>query len=297
MQLPKITSVELAPKFPQFANLVEIGRGGFKTVFKGEINGVPEVLKVISIPEADGSEEKQKFRDECFARVRREYSILGRCKSLFMVKLATIPLEEHEINGGFFSIYSEEFLDGPDLRKLIRTQPSLPSEHETKQLMQCLIIAIREIWLMRFIHRDIKPANVIKLTNSSRPFVLIDLGIAFGLLETGLTIQGIPCTARYLAPEMGSPNFRGNLDYRTDLYTMALTVFEYAAGQHPIAHDSDDPIRTVSRALHESPKPLQSLRPDFAPDFCKLVDQLLKKKPALRPANFDALIEQTRTRI
>ena len=93
---------------------------------------------------------------------------------------------------------------------------------------------------------------------------------------------------------MANPNFRGNLDFRTDLYTIALTVFEYAAGQHPIAHDSDDPIRTVSRALHESPKPLQNFRPDFTPEFCKLVDQLLKKKPALRPANLDALIEQTR---
>ncbi|MGI9089112.1 MAG: serine/threonine protein kinase [Chthoniobacterales bacterium] len=272
---------------------MEIGHGGFKTVFKGEIDGVPEVLKVISIPGADGSDEQQRFRDECFARVRREYGILARCESLFLVKLASVPLQEHEINDDFFSIYSEEFLDGPDLWKLIRAKSSLPNEQEAKLLMRCLVIAIKEIWSMRFIHRDIKPANVIKLNDSNRPFVLIDLGIAFGLLETGLTIQGIPCTARYLAPEMGNPNFRGNLDFRTDLYTIALTVFEYAAGQHPIARDSDDPIRTVTRALHESPKPLQQFRPDFTAEFCKLVDQLLKKKPTLRPANLDALIEQT----
>lgn len=160
--------------------------------------------------------------------------------------------------------------------------------------MRCLLEAVKEIWSMRYIHRDIKPANVIKLNDPDRPFVLIDLGIAFGLLESGLTVQGVPCTARYLAPEMGNPKFRGNLDYRTDLYTVALTVFEYSAGQHPIARDSDDPIRTVTRALHQPAKPLHDLRPDFSPKFCQMIDQLLKKKPALRPANLTSLISQTK---
>ena len=293
MHPPKLTALDLGPLFPQFRGLTEIGSGGFKTVFKGEVHGVPEVLKVISIPRTDGSDEQERFREECFSRVRREYGILERCETPFMVKLAGVPLGEHEINGDFYSIYSEEFLDGADLWALIKAKAPLPDEAETKILMRCLLMAVKEIWSMRYIHRDIKPANVIKLTDRDRPFVLIDLGIAFGLLETGLTLQGVPCTARYLAPEMGNPNFRGNLDYRTDLYTIALTVFEYAAGQHPIARDSDDPIRTVTRALHQPAKPLLDLRPDFSPGFCKLIDQLLKKKPALRPANLDFLIAQT----
>ncbi len=210
-----------------------------------------------------------------------------------MVKLASVPLGEHEINGFTYSIYSEEFLNGPDLWALIKAKGAPPSETEAKQLMRSLLVAIKEVWSMRFIHRDIKPANVIKLADPDRPFVLIDLGIAFGLLETGLTLQGVPCTNRYLAPEMANPNFRASLDYRTDLYTIALTVFEYSAGQHPIARDSDDAIRTVTRALHDPPKPLKDLRPDFSTEFCWLIDQLLKKKPALRPANLDRLIAQT----
>jgi serine/threonine protein kinase len=293
MQPPRLSALDISPLFPQFCGLIEIGAGGFKTVFKGDVRGVPEVLKVISIPRTDGSDEQEKYRDECFARVRREYGILERCETPFMVKLASIPLGEHEINGDFYSIYSEEFLDGPDLWKLIRAKSVPPDETETKLLMRCLLLAVKEIWSMRYIHRDIKPANVIKLSDPNRPFVLIDLGIAFGLLETGLTVQGVPCTARYLAPEMAIPNFRGNLDYRTDLYTIALTVFEDASGQHPIARDSDDPIRTVTRALHQPAKPLQDLRPEFSTGFCKLIDQLLKKKPALRPANLDSLIAQT----
>lgn len=295
MQPPKLPASELTPIFPQFRGLHEIGHGGFKTVYKGIVGGVSEVLKVVSIPAPDDPTDKDqiRFQEECVARVRREVGILSRCNSPFLVKLGSVPLAEHVIDGFTYSIYSEEFLDGSDLWKLIKGHGPLPSEQEAKQLMRCLLVAVKEIWSLRIIHRDIKPANVIKISDPNRPFVLIDLGIAFGLLETGLTVQGVPCTARYLAPEMGNPSFRGNLDYRTDLYTTALTVFEYCANQHPIARDSDDPIRTVTRALHQPAKPLRDLRTDFTPAFCQLIDQLLKKKPALRPANLDWLIAQT----
>ncbi len=296
MQPPKLPASELTPLFPQFRGLHEIGVGGFKTVYKGSVGAVSEVLKVVSIPAPDDPTDKDqiRFQEECVARVRREVGILSRCDSPFLVKLGSVPLAEHAINGFTYSIYSEEFLDGPDLWSQIKAKGPLPTEGESKQLMRCLLEAIKEIWAMRFIHRDIKPANVMKMTDPGRPFVLIDLGIAFGLLETGLTMQGVPRTNRYLAPEMANPNFRSSLDYRTDLYTTALTIYEYSAGQHPIAHDSDDDMRTISRALHEAAKPLQDVRQDFSSAFCQLIDQLLKKKPSLRPANLEWLIAQTK---
>ncbi len=295
MQPPKLAATELTPIFPQFRGLHEIGFGGFKTVYKGTVNGVAEVLKVVSVPAPDDPTDKDqiRFQEECVGRVRREVGILSRCHSPFLVKLGSIPLAEHTVNGFTYSIYSEEFLEGPDLWAEIKAKGTLPTEAEAKQLMRCLLEAIKEIWAMRFIHRDIKPANVMKTADPARPFVLIDLGIAFGLLETGLTIQGVPRTNRYLAPEMSIPDFRSNLDYRTDLYTTALTVYEYAAGKHPIAEDSDDDMLTITRALHQAARPLQDARPDFSPEFCKLIDQLLKKKPSLRPANLDWLIAQT----
>ena len=64
-------------------------------------------------------------------------------------------------------------------------------------------------------------------------------------------------------------------------------------GKHPIARDSDDQIHTISRALHEPPKVLNEECPTYSIQFCTLIDQLLKKKPALRPANLDQLIKQT----
>jgi serine/threonine protein kinase len=291
---PKLSSQQVGALCPGYASVQEKTQGGFKTVYKGEKNGIPEILKVVSIPATDGTEDHDRFRDECIGRIQREVEILTRCKSPTLVKVASLPLAIHQLNGSDYAIYSEEFLDGDDLWKLLGRGGVRPPETEAKVLMKCLLEAIRELWSMRYIHRDIKPANVIKLNDPTRPFVLLDLGIAFSLIETALTIDParVPATYRYLAPEMANPDFRSNLDYRSDLYTSALTVFEYASGQHPIARDSDDPVRTVSRALRQPPTQLANVRPDFSSDFCGLIDQLLKKKPTLRPANLEVLIQK-----
>ena len=139
-----------------------------------------------------------------------------------------------------------------------------------------------------------------KLKAPNREFVLLDLGIAFAVNETALTAnpsERIVATYRYLAPEMLNPNFRDTIDYRSDLYTAALTVFEYAAQAHPLAQDRDDLMQTISRALRQPPTPLKSLRSDLSDEFCRTIDQLLKKKPALRPGNLNLLIETMRKEI
>lgn len=293
---PPLTVNQVTQICPEYTDCSEIGRGGFKTVFRVVKNGVAEVIKVVSIPRGDGSDDRQRFREESIGRIRREVEILNRCQTPSLVKLATLPLTFHEVGGFDYVLYSEEFLDGEDLWKILRAATIRPEEGEARLLMKCLLEAIRELWSMRYIHRDIKPSNVIKLNDRNRPFVLLDLGIAFSLLETALTNNAAhrdpPATFRYLAPEMGDPNFRANLDFRADLYTSALTVFEYATGEHPIARDSDDAIRTVTRALRIPARPLADLRSDYSSEFCRLIDQLLKKKPALRPANLDALMKK-----
>lgn len=294
-QPPKLTSEQLKAICPDYENIQEIDFGGFKTVYKASKGSELEVIKVVGIPKCDESNEGDRFREECIGRVQREVEILNRCSTPFLVKTASLPLTRHTIEGFDYVAYSEEYLPGSDLWSLLRIAPTHPDEAEVKLLMKCLLQAIKQLWSLKYVHRDIKPRNVMKLNHPQRPFVLIDLGIAFALLESGLTHNPahVPATFRYMAPEMADPNFRHSLDYRADLYTTALTVFEYSTGQHPIARDSDDAIRTVSRAIRDPARPLQDLRPDFSLEFCSLIDQLLKKKPALRPANIDRLIALT----
>ncbi len=133
-----------------------------------------------------------------------------------------------------------------------------------------------------------------KLDDASRPFVLLDLGIAHSIRETALTYnpsQRYPvATHRYMAPERANPQLRESLDYRSDLYSAALTVYEYAAKRHPYARNADDLIQTISRAVYDQPTPLQNHRKDLSDEFCEIINRMLRKKPALRPANIDRLL-------
>lgn len=291
----------LHPRFPQFDRFEFMKRGGYKCVFKAHlIDDGEEVLKIVYLPAISTGlsqaqqEEAEAIREQELARARREVSVLRECKSQFVVKLGTLAPTVSEVCGTECLTYSEELLPGANLIDAIKAG-DVPSQAEVKSLMHCLLLAITALWNeQRIVHRDIKPGNVMQTGLIDRAYVLLDLGIAYDVNQPGLTVRrdlDPPMTYRYMAPEMADPNFRENLDYRSDLYSAALTVFEFAAGRHPIAESGDDPMKTVSRALHEEPKRLGDLRSDLAPELCRTIDQILKKKPLLRPANLSRLLE------
>jgi serine/threonine protein kinase len=297
MPAPAADLTQLMQAIPEVQGLSLIDdSGGFKAVYKAAINGRDEALKLIQIADYPGHPDADALREELIARVRREVSILSRCQSPSIVKLGSLALREVTVGSQRYLAYTEELLNGDNLWKILNSGAAKPDLIELKQLFASLLKAITELWTMDgTIHRDIKPQNIIKLNNPSRPFVLLDLGIAYVVNETGITLDPshrAPMTFRYMAPEMGNPDFRDKFDFRTDIYTAGLTVFEYAAQKHPIANSRDDTLRTVSRALRQLPKPLKDFRPDLPPQFCARVDQTLKKLPALRPNNLRALLAE-----
>lgn len=287
---------DLQQALPQIQNLALLDTGGFKAVYRITLGRPTEALKLIQIPPSDGTTDSEAFKREMIGRVRREIEALGRCTGPEIVRLGTLALTPLTINAVDYVAYSEEFLEGSDLWKLLTSGAAKPTEQELRLLFATLLKAIREVWALGYVHRDIKPKNVMKLNNAARQFVLLDFGIAYSVQETGLTANAtgrMPlATYRYLAPEMMNPAFRETIDYRTDLYTAAMTVYEYGAQAHPLAQSRDDLMLTISRALHQPATPLANHRNDLSPGFCQIIDQMLKKKPALRPANLIALIQR-----
>jgi serine/threonine protein kinase len=282
--------------FPQIEDIALVDKGGFKAVYRISAGGNVEAFKLILIPSYAGNPDADSLRKEMIGRVRREVTALARCVGPETVKLGSMPLIDVKIADADYVGYSEEFLEGDDLWKLLSSGIPKPPENELRLLFATLLRGIRALWSNGYIHRDIKPKNVMKLSDPRRQFVLLDLGIAYSIQETALTAnpgERMPlATYRYLAPELMNPNFRDTIDYRSDLYTAAMTVFEYAAQRHPLAQDRDDMMRTISRALHQPAKPLGELRADLSTGFCQLIDQMLKNKPALRPANLNLLINR-----
>jgi serine/threonine protein kinase len=287
---------DIQQALPNIQDLALLDTGGFKAVYRVTLGQRTEALKLIQIPASDGSTDGETFKREMIGRVRREVEALARCTGPEIVRLGTLAFTPLTVNDVDYVAYSEEFLEGSDLWKLVIGGAARPPEQELRLLFATLLKAIREVWSLGYVHRDIKPKNVMKLNDPARQFVLLDFGIAYSVQETGLTANAtgrMPlATYRYLAPEMMSPTFRETIDYRTDLYTAAMTVYEYGAQAHPLAAGRDDLMRTISRALHQPATPLANHRNDLSPGLCQIIDQMLKKKPALRPANLNALIQR-----
>jgi len=289
-----IKSDEVSLALPMVSDIVEINRGGFKIVYSAKIKNKKEALKLVLIPAVPQGQEQLRY--ECLGRVKREINVLANCKRPEIVKLGTLAPTEITINGHTFVAYSEEFLEGKTLLEIVNDQNAQnPNWPELKTLTILLLKAIQELWAHKIIHRDIKPGNVMRLADSRRLYVLLDLGIAFSIAETHLTVlpeQRQPIgTWRYMAPEMLRQNFRDTVSFRSDLYTMGQTVFEYAAKIHPLARNSDDLFQTVTRIVSQEPKQLIDLRPDLPKAYCSLIDQTMKKIPALRPGNIENLIQ------
>jgi serine/threonine protein kinase len=291
--LPDPNDVKAA--FPVITDLTFLAAGGFKAVYKIALGSKIEALKIIEMRSTPGASAEEKAIEwtELRARVSREVSVLKDINIPELVRLGAIELAPVLIGGKDYLAYSEEFIIGKDLMKLIRENGPRPDEVELRALILTLLKAIRELWGKGIIHRDIKPANIMKTEDPARPFVLMDLGIAFAVDETGITgnSAAIPATMKYIAPEMLFRGFRNMIDWRSDLYAAGLSVYEYAAFIHPLARGSDDPGTTLYNALKKTPKFLKEVRQDLNGKFCTLIDQMLKKKQALRPSNIEMLIK------
>ena len=260
-----------------------IKAGGFKAVYKAEIGGRLEAVKVIYIPsELDESEP----REEIIARVKREINALSLCPTNRLVKLGSIELELITVGQHDYLVYSEEFLEGESLSEKIMSG-FRPDITESITLTRCLMEALHAIDNIEHIHRDVKPDNIIATIDPDRPFVLLDLGIAYKLHGTELTRRGVgpPGTTLYMAPELFKPDYKDSLDIRSDIYSAGVTIFEYASGLHPIARRGEDERTTVYRILYQQPTRLFSLRSDLPEGFCRMIDRCIKKMPALRFAN------------
>jgi serine/threonine protein kinase len=263
---------------PELNGAEFISAGGFKAVFRVELSdGSEEALKAVLLPD----DESEDSRDQLVARVLREVEVLQRCSSPYLVKVGSFDPVITKVGDHDYLIYTEELLSGVPVAGLIGP----PTSFETiLSLTRCVLEAIHEIDKIGHIHRDIKPHNIMATGLQERPFVVLDLGIAFKVHGTELTPpgRGPLGTPLYMAPELFRPNYKDALDIRADIYSAGVTIFELAAGTHPLARRGEDLYTTMYRILHQRPFKLHTLRPDLPEWFCEMIDRSIKKTPALR---------------
>lgn len=123
------------------------------------------------------------------------------------------------------------YVDGPTLRTRLVKQTVLPLD-EALRIARDLAAALDYAHVHHIIHRDIKPENV--LFDGDRT-VLADFGIARALhtaVQERLTdSQVVIGTPAYMSPEQSEGG--SSVDGRTDVYSLAVVVYEMLAGRVP----------------------------------------------------------------
>ena len=127
----------------------------------------------------------------------------------------------------------QEYLDGDDLKALMKSGKTFTGTELEKWWNQ-LVDALCYTHGKGVVHRDIKPANIFVDTDGN--IKLLDFGIAklrdsISKTQTGQKIG----TLMYMSPEQVKDSKR--IDYRTDVYSLAVTFVHLLTGRKP--YDSD----------------------------------------------------------
>ena len=127
------------------------------------------------------------------------------------------------------------------------------------------------------IHRDIKPENILLTKNGEAKvadFGLARLAIGEQMVDLKLTQQGLTLgTPLYMSPEQIQG---GQVDPRSDLYSLGVTAYEILAGTTPFAGETA--LNVAVQHLHEEAARLETLRADLPRSLCDIVHKLLGKK-------------------
>src|SRR6266568_1918429 len=136
-----------------------------------------------------------------------------------------------EVDGLFY--YVMPYVEGESLRHRLLRERNLPLEtalHIARDVADALAFAHGQ----GIIHRDIKPENILL---SGEHAIVADFGIARAISAAGsltLTQAGQPVgSPGYMSPEQAMA--LGDLDARTDVYSLGCVLFEMLAGEPPAA--------------------------------------------------------------
>ncbi|WP_206515518.1 Stk1 family PASTA domain-containing Ser/Thr kinase [Georgenia faecalis] len=252
-----------------------IARGGMATVYRAVDRRLDRTvaLKVMHPHLAESADFVARFRREARAAARLSHP-------------GIVAIYDQGFEGDS-SYLTMEFVDGPNLRTVLRARGAL-SLGEALDLLDAVLDALAAAHRAGLVHRDVKPENVL-LTSAGRPKVA-DFGLARAVTEATAASTGtVLGTVAYLAPEIVTS---GLADARADVYACGVLLYELLTGTQPF--EGEAPIQVAYQHVHTD-IPAPSERVAWLPaEVDELVAALTARTLDERPADAGAALDLLR---
>ena len=173
---------------------------------------------------------------------------------------------------------AQEYVRGRNLKQYLGRYGAVAPDMALSVLRQTTM-ALQKATERDVVHRDIKPENIMLTANGE--IKIADFGLARignepdkSLTQAGITVG----TPLYMSPEQVEG---GEIDIRSDIYSLGVTVYHMLVGEPPF--DGDSPLAIAVKHTSHSPISLKRHRVDLPDELVGVVDAMLQKDPGARP--------------
>jgi len=245
-----------------------LGRGGMGAVYRADDLQLGQTVALKFLPpdvERDPGRLNQFIGE---VRLAREVAHPNVCR---VYDIGEVP----DASGRVRRFLSMEYIDGEDLRSLLRRIGRLP-EDKAIEIARQIAAGLAAMHDRHIIHRDLKPANV--MLDGQGRVRLTDFGLATNV-ASGDGRPELAGTPQYMAPEQlsGEP-----LSPQTDLYALGLVLWEIFTGERVHKATTIDALREAHRA--RTPVSMASgSTPRLDPAVLRAIELCLDPDPKQRP--------------
>jgi serine/threonine protein kinase len=247
----------------------EVGSGAMGRVFLAKDPRLRRrvAIKVHSLPQGLSPEQEAEYRER-FLREAQAAAVLSHPGIVTVYDAGEDPETE-------LPYIAMEYVDGCSLRQQLDEQSRLEPER-ARAIGVALASALNGAHEAGIVHRDVKPANIL-VRKSDGGVKIADFGIA-RLSSSELTNSGTSLgSPAYMSPEQ----VRGrNLDGRSDLFSLAVLLYESLCGVRPFT--GEDFTALAYAIVHETPVPITRRSPELPRGLEAFFDRALAKDPAKR---------------
>jgi serine/threonine protein kinase len=277
---------------PGYDILQPIHYGGQGIVYKATQRGPNRDVAIKVLLEGPLASKKQR------SRFAREVELVSRLRHPNIV-----TVYESGVVGGR-EYFSMEYVDGLPIDDYALLNAL--SVRDIVRMFETTCRALSAAHQRGIIHRDLKPANIL-VDSDGQPHIL-DFGLAKELIDsseesgmpppslTGQVVGTLP----YLNPEQAQ-GLADEVDVRSDIYSLAVTLYEVIAGAFPYPVNCDRQTVLANICTHEPVSLLKLLSHSDATEFIgpdgvnddldRVVHQALQKEKSRRYQSAEAFAD------